>query len=138
MTRLSRPCLKVDDLTENVLRAASLSEPPPPQRAKYPGPAATRGEYLAYLAYLGRQHISLLPRSLVGTRHGQTIINVLVRHDGTIADASIGLSSGYPDIDQRIEQMIRAVGRFPPLPQWFQAPSMRLEFRLRFPEALED
>ena len=34
--------------------------------------------------------------------------------------------------------MIRAVGRFPPLPQWFQAPSMRLEFRLQFPEALED
>ena len=31
-------------------------------------------------------------------------------------------SSGYPDIDERVEQMVAAVGRFPPLPQWFQAP----------------
>jgi hypothetical protein len=49
---------------------------------------------------------------------------------------SVGLSSGYPEIDERVEQMIRAVGRFPPLPQWYQGESMRLEFRLQFPEAL--
>ena len=68
---------------------------------------------------------------------GETIINVLVLDDGTVAMLSVGLSSGYPDIDERIEQMIRAVGRFPPLPQWYQGPSMHLEFRLQFPEALE-
>ena len=106
--------------------------------SKYPGPAATRDEYLAYLAYLARQHIGLLSRSLVGGRRGETIINVLVLDDGTVAMLSVGLSSGYPDIDERIEQMIRAVGRFPPLPQWYQEPSMRLEFRLQFPEALDD
>ena len=109
-----------------------------PRWAKYPGPAATRDEYLAYLAYLARQHIGLLSPSLIGGRRGETIINVLVLDDGTVATLSIGLSSGYPEIDQRVEQMIRAVGRFPPLPQWYQAPSMRLEFRLQFPEALED
>jgi hypothetical protein len=32
--------------------------------------------------------------------------------------------------------MIAAVGRFPPLPQWFQGPSMPIEFTLRFPGAL--
>jgi hypothetical protein len=78
------------------LGAASLSEQPPPQGAKYLGLAATRDEYLAYLAYLARQHIDLLPRSLVGSRHGQTIINVVVRNDGTIAMLSVGSSSGYP------------------------------------------
>jgi periplasmic protein TonB len=109
-----------------------------PRPARYPGPAATRDEYLAYLAYLARQHIGMLSRSLVGARRGETIINVLVMDDGTVAMLSVGLSSGYPDIDARIEQMIRAVGRFPPLPQWYQASSMRLEFRLQFPEALED
>jgi periplasmic protein TonB len=108
-----------------------------PRPSRYPGPAATRDEYLAYLAYLARQHIGLLSHSLVGGRRGETIINVLVLDDGTVAMLSVGLSSGYPDIDERIEQMIRAVGRFPPLPQWFQGPSMRLEFRLQFPEALE-
>jgi TonB family protein len=108
-----------------------------PRAARYPGPAATRDEYLAYLAYLARQHIGLLSPSLISGRRGETIINVLVLDDGTVAMLSVGLSSGYPDIDERIEQMIRAVGRFPPLPQWFQGQSMRLEFRLQFPEALE-
>lgn len=109
-----------------------------PRPARYPGPAASRDEYLAYLAYLARQHIGVLRHGFVGGRRGETIINVLVLGDGTVAMLSVGLSSGYPDIDERVEQMIRAVGRFPPLPQWYQEPSMRLEFRLQFPEALED
>lgn len=108
-----------------------------PRAARFPGPAATRDEYLAYLAYLARQHIGML-RGVVDGRRGETIINVLVLDDGTVAMLSVGLSSGYPDIDERVEAMIRAVGRFPPLPQWYQEPAMRLEFRLRFPEALDD
>ncbi|MGH7029692.1 MAG: energy transducer TonB family protein, partial [Stellaceae bacterium] len=109
-----------------------------PRLARFPGPAATRDEYLAYLASLARQHLGLLSRSLVGDRRGETIINVLVLDDGTVAMLSVGQSSGYPDIDVRVEDMIRAVGRFPPLPQWFQGPRMQLEFRLEFPEALDD
>jgi len=109
-----------------------------PRWAKYPGPAATRDDYLAYLAYLARQHIGLLSPGLIGGRRGETIINVLVLDDGTVAMLSVELSSGYPEIDERVEQMIRAVGRFPPLPQWYQGESMRLEFSLRFPEALDD
>jgi periplasmic protein TonB len=108
------------------------------RQARFPGPAATRDEYLAYLAALARQHIGLLSRSLIGGRRGESIIDVLVLDDGTVAMLRVGQSSGYPDIDLRVEQMIRAVGRFPPLPQWFQGPSMRLEFRLQFPEALDD
>jgi protein TonB len=129
-----KPSLAARQPVRPVSQRAFLS----PRPSKYPGPAATRDEYLAYLAYLARQHIGLLSRSLVGGRRGETIINVLVLDDGTVAMLSVGLSSGYPDIDERIEQMIRAVGRFPPLPQWYQEPSMRLEFRLQFPEALDD
>jgi TonB family protein len=106
--------------------------------ARFPGPAATRDEYLAYLAYLARQHIGLLTRSLLGDRRGETVIDVLVLDDGTVAMLRVGQSSGYPDIDARVEDMIRAVGRFPPLPQWFQGSRMQLEFRLEFPEALEE
>jgi TonB family protein len=106
--------------------------------ARFPGPAATRDEYLAYLAALARQHIGLLSRSLIGDRRGESIIDVLVLDDGTVARLSVGQSSGYPDIDFKVVEMIRAVGRFPPLPQWFQGSSMQLEFRLQFPEALED
>jgi TonB family protein len=109
-----------------------------PRPARIPGPAATRDEYLAYLAYLTRRHLNLLPMSVVGGRRGQTVIDILVLDNGTVARLEVGRSSGYPDIDRRIEAMIHAVGRFPPLPQWFQGPSMQLEFSLRFPEALED
>jgi hypothetical protein len=108
------------------------------RQARFPGPAATRDEYLAYLAALARQHIGLLTHSLIGGRRGESIIDVLVLDDGTVALLRVGQSSGYPDIDLRIEEMIRAVGRFPPLPQWFQGPSMQLEFRLQFPEALDE
>ena len=56
--------------------------------------------------------------------------------DGTIARISVARGSGYPDIDTKIEQMVAAVRRFPPLPQWYQGPQIELTFRLRFPEAL--
>jgi TonB family protein len=106
--------------------------------AQFPGPAATRDEYLAYLKYLTLKHLNMLTMSMVAGRRGQTVIDILVLDDGTVATLKVGQSSGYPDIDRQIEAMIQAVGRFPPLPQWFQGPSMRLEFRIKFPEALED
>ena len=129
-----RPSLAAREPIRRVPQRAHLAL----RQARFPGPAATRDEYLAYLAELAHQHIGLLPRSLISGRRGQSIIDVLVLDDGTVAMLRVGQSSGYPDIDLRVEEMIRAVGRFPPLPQWFQGPSMRLEFRLQFPEALDD
>ena len=73
----------------------------------------------------------------MGNRRGEAVLSVLVLDDGTIARIAVRESSGYPDIDQRIEQMIAAVGRFPPLPQRFQVSSMDFTMRMRFPEALE-
>jgi TonB family protein len=109
-----------------------------PRPGRIPGPAATRDEYLAYLVYLTRKHLNLLPMSVIAGRRGETVIDILVLDNGTLARVGIQQSSGYPDIDRRVEAMIRAVGRFPPLPQWFQGPAMPLEFKLFFPEALED
>jgi TonB family protein len=108
-----------------------------PHPGRVPGPAATRDEYLAYLVSLTRRHLDLLPLSMVGLRRGVTTLTIRVLDDGTVARISIAQSSGYPDIDERIERMVAAVGRFPPLPQWFQGPSMELRLRLQFPEALE-
>jgi TonB family protein len=106
--------------------------------AQFPGPAATRDEYLAYLKYLTLKHLNMLTMAMLGGRRGQTVINILVLDDGTVAVLRVGQSSGYPDIDRQVEAMIHAVGHFPPLPQWFQGPSMQLEFKIKFPEALED
>ena len=101
------------------------------------GPAASRDEYLAYILELTKQHIDLLPLSYVAGRRGETVLSIRVLDDGTIARISIAESSGYPDIDRKVEEMVQAVRRFPPLPQWIQAPSIELNLQLRFPEALE-
>jgi len=108
-----------------------------PRAARYVGPASTRDEYLAYLVSLTRQHIDLLPMSFVGSRRGQTIVTVAVQDNGTINHISVARSSGYPDIDERIAQMVAAVRKFPPVPQWFQGSTLELELTLRFPEALQ-
>ncbi|HTZ37571.1 MAG TPA: energy transducer TonB [Stellaceae bacterium] len=108
-----------------------------PHVARFAGPAATRDEYLAYLVTLTRQHLDLLPLSMVGGRRGETVLSVIVYDNGVIGPISIVRSSNYPDIDQRIEQMVAAVRRAPPLPQWYQGNAVQLEFTLKFPEALE-
>jgi len=120
--------------------APAKPRPPRPREApragRIPGPEATRDEYLAYLVALTRQHVDLLPMSLVGERRGETTLAVLVLGDGTIARIAIAQSSGYSDIDARIQQIVAAVRRFPPLPQRFQGPDLALKLRFRFPDAV--
>jgi len=105
--------------------------------ARFAGPAASRDQYLAYLVSLTRQHLGLLPLSFVGDRRGETVLTLVIRDNGAIGPISVARSSGYPDIDKRVEEMVAAVGRAPPLPQWFQGDAMELVFSIRFPEALE-
>ncbi len=100
-------------------------------------PEAGAGNYLDYLVTLTRRHFDLLPLSFLAGRRGETVLSVAVRGDGAIADVAIKRSSGYPDIDARIEQMVTAVGRFPPPPPQFQRPNLHLNFKLIFPDALQ-
>jgi TonB family protein len=108
------------------------------RHAKYPGPAATRDEYLAYVHSLIRQHYNLLPLSMIGGRRGEADIEFVVLDDGTIGTIKVRQSSGWQDIDARVELMIAAVRRVPPLPQWFQGPGMALILHLPFPDALQE
>jgi TonB family protein len=98
---------------------------------------ATRDDYLALLKALTQRHMNLLPPTLIAGRRGDTYLTVLVLSDGTIARIAITRSSGYPDIDERVEQMVAAVGRFPPIPARFGDSSMELIMHLRFPEGTE-
>ena len=121
-------------------RAVASRVPPNPhpstRTARIPGPAATRDEYLAYCLTLIRRYYDMLPASLIAGRRGQAVLSIVVLDDGTIARVGIKKSSGYHDIDSQIERMVAAVGRFPPLPQWIQAPSVTLDYVQSFPEGL--
>jgi TonB family protein len=101
--------------------------------ARLPGPDATRDEYCVYALSLTMRHIDLLPLSLLGARHGDTSVVIRVLSDGTISSVRVARGSGYSDIDDRIAQMVVAVGRFPPLPQWITGQSMDFTFHLHFP-----
>ena len=106
---------------------------PSPRTAHYPGPAASRDEYFAYLRALTLQHLDLIPRSVVGDRRGETVLSVQIHDNGTVSHISVLRSSGWTDLDERVERMVAAVGRFPPLPQWFQGNVMEVELFVNFP-----
>jgi TonB family protein len=119
---------------------APAPTPPRPYEAPsvpYPGAGASQDGYLAYLVTLTGQHMNLLPKSLVGDRRGETVVGVAVRRDGVIERVSIVRPSAYPDIDQRVAQMVAAVGRFPPVPNVFQGSPVELELDFFYPEALQ-
>lgn len=96
------------------------------------GPDAIRDEYCAQALSLTLRHIGLLPRSLTGAREGATVLAIHVLGDGTIEGVRVAQSSGYPDIDGRVEQMVLEVGRYPPLPPWM-GQSMDFTFQMHFP-----
>jgi TonB family protein len=120
--------------------AAATTRPTAKDLAPGPpiGAAMTRDEYRAYLVKLTRPHLKLLTPDLIANRRGSAVLSIIVLLDGTIARIAIARSSGYPDIDARIEQVVAAVGRFPPLPPSFQGPSTELNLLLRFPDALTE
>lgn len=108
-----------------------------PRRAALIGPPAVRDEYCERALYLTMRHIDLLPRSYVGDRRGRTVVKIRILGDGTINSVKLAQSSGYPDIDQRVEKMVFAVGQYPPLPPRMPGPSMDFSFIMVFPEAIE-
>ncbi len=105
--------------------------------AHYPGTAATRDEYFAYLVTLTQRHIDVLPQALAHQRHGETALSIQVQSNGSVLGITVVQSCGDAELDQRVVAMVRAVGRFPPLPQWFQGEAMDMVFRVNFPLMLQ-
>lgn len=118
---------------------AQAAAPPLPSPTAGPGagpPGTGKSDYLSYLVTLTRRHVDLLPAAFLAGRRGETVLSVLVLGDGTIGRIAVKRSSGYRDIDERIEQMVAAVGRFPPPPQQYGGPDLSLDFKLVFPDAV--
>ena len=87
----------------------------PPRFASLNGPSAVRDEYCVRALNLTLRHLDLVPRSYLGGRRGRTVLTIRVLGDGTINSVKVAETSGYPDIDQRIERMVFAVGQYPPI-----------------------
>ena len=119
---------------QSVSARAPFNPRPTAHEAQFPGPAASRDEYLAYCAELISRYTSTIPGSLLSGRSGMTVLTLIVLDNGTISQVRIMRSSGYPDIDSKVREMVAAVHRFPPLPQWYQSGSMPLEYDFPFPQ----
>ena len=107
--------------------------------ARYPGPNATRDEYCVYALKLTMEHVNLCCRCPCwGRVAGDTAVTIRLREDGTIVNAMVAQGSGYlVHIDERVAEMVRAVGRFPPLPLWLPGPTADFTFHMHFPNPAE-
>jgi TonB family protein len=112
--------------------AARIAPHALPHMAHAPGPDATHDEYLAYCLVLINRYNEMMSPAFLAGRSGMAVLGILVLDDGTIGRVVVEHSSGYRDVDTRAEQMIVAVARFPPLPQWFQGTAMMLEYHMPF------
>jgi TonB family protein len=90
-------------------------------KAKYPGPDATRDEYLAYVKTIVLEHSDgYLSPAVTGARHGMFELDVRVNPTGNIVGVFVLHSSGYPDIDKRAVDLLYSVSPLPPPPKYFQ------------------
>jgi protein TonB len=105
--------------------------------ASLTGPDAVRDEYCVRALNLTLRHLDLLPLSYLGGRRGRTVLTIRILGDGTINSVKLAQSSGYTDIDQRIQRMVFAVGQYPPLPPRMPGTWMDFTFLMVFPDALE-
>jgi protein TonB len=85
-------------------------------KGKYPGPDASRDEYLDYIRGLTMEQINRLPAQLFAGKQGVAVFSVLVRPNGTIVWFSSIQSSGDRQADQLLLSTLNAMSSFPPLP----------------------
>jgi TonB family protein len=118
------------------LRETRIREPtsPTPRFASLTGPAAVRDEYCVRALALTLRHLDLVPLSFLAGRRGKTVLKLRVLGDGTVNSVTLVESSGFPDIDQRIEKMVFAVGQYPPLPPRLPGPWTDFTFSMVFPD----
>lgn len=111
------------------------NDPHPPQRlASLVGPPAVRDEYCVRALNLTLRHLDQLPLSSLGGRRGRTVVTIRILGDGTINSVAIAQSSGYPDLDQRVQKMVFAVGQYPPLPPRIPGTWADFTFAMVFPD----
>ncbi len=108
-------------------QSASAATPVP---APVPSPAASAG-YRALLSSWLERHKRYPEASRGRGEEGRAVLRFTVDRNGRVLDYAVIGSSGYPDLDQSVEEMMRGA-ILPPFPAGLPQPQMEVSVTIRF------
>jgi protein TonB len=103
---------------------------PTPVPAPVPSPEAIAG-YRALLGAWLETHKRYPETARQRGEEGHAVLRFLVDRSGRVADYAVISSSGYPDRDQSVEEMMRGA-TLPPFPAGMTQPRMEVSVTIRF------
>ena len=103
---------------------------PTPVPAPVPAPQASAG-YRALLSAWLESHKRYPDAARQRGEEGRAVLRFQVDRSGRVLDYTVASSSGYPDLDQAIEEMMRGA-TLPPFPADMPQPRMEVSVTIRF------
>jgi protein TonB len=103
---------------------------PTPVPAPVPSPEASAG-YRALLSAWLESHKRYPDAARQRGEEGRAVLRFEVDRSGRVLDYTVTSSSGYPDLDQSIEEMMRGA-TLPPFPTGMAQPRMQVSVTIRF------
>ena len=101
-----------------------------PVPAPVPSSEATAG-YRALLSAWLESHKRYPDAARQRGEEGRAVLRFSVDHSGRVLDFAVTSSSGYPDLDQSVEEMMRGAA-LPPFPAGISQPRMDVSVTIRF------
>jgi protein TonB len=101
-----------------------------PMPAPVPSPEASAG-YRALLSAWLESHKRYPDAARQRGEEGRAVLRFSVDRSGRVLDFAVTSSSGYPDIDQSVEEMMRGA-TLPPFPVGMPQPQMQVSVTIRF------
>jgi periplasmic protein TonB len=123
-------------LTPQLPAAPAPSAPPQtamaatPMPAPVPSPEASAG-YRALLSAWLESHKRYPDAARQRGEEGRAVLRFSVDRSGRVLDYAVTSSSGYPDLDQSVEEMMRGA-TLPPFPAGMPQPEMQISVTIRF------
>jgi protein TonB len=108
-------------------QTASAATPVP---APVPSPEASAG-YRALLSAWLNSHKRYPDAARQRGEEGRAVLRFEVDRSGRVIDYAVTTSSGYPDLDQSLEEMMRGA-TLPPFPAGVTQPRMEVSVTIRF------
>ena len=103
---------------------------PTPVPAPVPSPEASAG-YRALLSAWLESHKRYPDAARQRGEEGRAVLRFSVDRSGRVLDYAVTSSSGYPDLDQSVEEMMRGAN-LPPFPAGMTQPQMQVSVTIRF------